>query len=190
MAAIIDMLSTLAGTAKILFAKIGVIPPAADRFALQKLVDSADDGAQLLPIRYVYDPVPSMPTYLRPGAIDNVSYASRPNTAIHQNSIRLNPIAAGLPYRSHLIFVRASRYSLANLDETVGLLKLLTSDRDSLDVKVGRGITVAGLAEKELRQGVEERIMLATVYMFPSADQEKARQIACMMVMYFVFDGL
>ena len=161
---------------------------APESYDFSRLVSSAD-GAQTKPIHYVYDPVPDIPLYLHPRVIDRVSYAERVNFPMNQNALQLNPIAAGLPYRSSFASVCSNKHFGAIIEETTQVLRLLANHGSALDVEVGHGITVARIAEKELRPGIEDRLLLATTHMFPCADEVKARQIACLMILYFVFDG-
>ena len=158
------------------------------RYKLEMLYKPAD-SVKCCPITYVYDPVPNVPLFIRPRITRNVSSASRPNSAIDLNSCELDAESACLPYRSNLYHFRASRYRDAILKETKNLLNLLANDPNSLDVEVGQGITLARLAEKELRPGIEDRMALATTYMFPGADEQKIRDITCLIILYFIFDG-
>lgn len=112
------------------------------------------------------------------------------NVHVSANAISLDPVAAGLPYRSSLDHVRASRYWNANVKETLDLLALLAADNSASDIEVRNGITLSRLARKALAPGREQQIMLATLYMFPAADEERIKHIAALMIIYFVFDGM
>ena len=153
------------------------------------LTANSSEASELCPVHYLYDPVPKVPHYLHPRRHDEISHAARANTILEQNSVRLKVGTAGQPYRSSLRFVRASKYWKTNLKETTHVLQLLAADESALDIEVGNGITLARLARKELRSGIEDRITLATTYMFPGASEHDARIIACFMILYFVFDG-
>ncbi len=106
------------------------------------------------------------------------------------SAIHLDVSAAGLPYRSSLDHVVASRHWKANLKENVRLLVLLAADTAASDIEVKNGITLAKLARATLAPGHEHRIILATHYMFPYADEERIKQIAALMIIYFIFDGI
>ena len=62
-------------------------------------------------------------------------------------------------------------------------------DQSAGDVEVDHDVTLAKIARKELQSDIENRIVLATTYMFSSADESRTRLIAVLMVLYFVFDG-
>ena len=141
-------------------------------------------------IQYVYDPLPALPIqnsypyYVLP------SGASATNEHVSRNSIDLDPFSARLPYRSSINHVRASKYWKANLEETLRLLELLAADNSAADIEVDHGVTLARLAKKAIQPGREHQIVLATEYMFPNADEQRIKQIATLMIIYFVFDGM
>ncbi|KAF2228525.1 hypothetical protein EV356DRAFT_562544 [Viridothelium virens] len=153
------------------------------------LLVAPQDDVFAASVAYAYDPVPNVPQYIRPTLLSFPQHASRVNHIIRSNSIHLRPHAAGLPYRSSLDYVRATKHWRANLDETTKVLELLATDASTVDVEVGQGITLAKLAKKELRPGLENRMVVATSHMFPSGDERRIRIIATLMIMYFVFDG-
>ena len=86
--------------------------------------------------------------------------------------------------------MRASKYWNTNLRETTKLLEILAADESTTDIDVEHGITLTKLAKKALRPGREHQMVLATQYMFPSADEQRIRLIAALMIIYFVFDGI
>lgn len=147
------------------------------------------DLPHIAPVGYAYDPAPNIPHYLRPSPLTFPQLADKPNDCIQNNTIRLLPQEAGLPYRSSFNLVRQSKFWKANLDETIKVLELIAQDNTTADVEVGNGITLARLAKKELRPGIEHRMVVATSHMFSSADERRIRMIATLMIMYFVFDG-
>ena len=153
-------------------------------------VGSAFDLTQACPIQYVYDPVPGTPPYLNPLQKKFPRHAGRDiDSVVQLNSIELDPLVAGLPYRSSLSHVRVNKFWKLNLSQTVKFLELFAADISAADVEVKQGITLAKLAKNELRPGIEHRIMRATPHMFPSASQERIQHISALMLMYFVFDG-
>ncbi len=141
------------------------------------------------PIQYIHDPVPRMPSYLNQLQKKFPKRAPKRNDSIDLNSIELDPFAAELPYRSSLSHVRANKYWKLNLSQTLKLLKLFAEDRCAADVEVKNGITLSKIAEKELRPGIEHRIVPATVHMFPGASQERTQHISALMLIYFICDG-
>ncbi|KAJ5051262.1 isoprenoid synthase domain-containing protein [Bipolaris maydis] len=154
----------------------------------QLLLVAPRDHVYAAAVGYAYDPVPNIPQYIRPKYASFPQHASMPNAHIQNNTIRLRPQAAGLPYRSSFDYVRAAKHWKANLEETIKVLELLATDTSTVDVEVGNGITLAKLAKKELRPGLENRMVIATSHMFPSGDERRIRIIATLMIMYFVFD--
>ena len=145
--------------------------------------------AKLPKIEYLYDPLPALPIQSNHHLSKLPSQATSYNGHFSSNSIPLNPLSAGLPYRSSLDHVRASKFWDSNLSETVRLLQMLAVDDSASDIEVDHGITVAKLAKKALRPGLEHQMVLATHYMFPGADQQRIKQISALMIIYFVFDG-
>ncbi|KAF7513032.1 hypothetical protein GJ744_011298 [Endocarpon pusillum] len=146
------------------------------------------DLANITPIQYAYDPVPDASRYLDPKLSKFPSVAKKSNLSISRNTTLLHPLEAGLPYRSSLDGVRESRHWRSNLIATVKVLNLLAADNNAADIEVDHGLTVGKLAKKELRPGLESRVVLATPYMFPSADERRIEMIAVLMILYFVFD--
>ena len=148
------------------------------------------DIASLPIIEYAYDPLPALPVYSNKKALRLPSGATVKNGCLSRNAAKLNPLSAGLPYRCSIDFAHANRFWQSNLDETVALLTLFAEDVSASDIEVDHGITLANLAKKALRPGLEYQIVLATHYMFPSADEHRIELIAALMIFYFVFDGM
>ncbi|KAF7932531.1 uncharacterized protein EAE98_003830 [Botrytis deweyae] len=154
-----------------------------------KRVAEPKDLPYISPIEYVYDPVPEAlhhltnlpPLSFRHYASANCDYTTR-------NSVRVNPRAAGLPYRSRFELIRGNKHWKANLDETRKMLRLIAVDSSSTSMEMRNGFTLAGLAKKELRPGLKHRVVLATSYMYPNANERRARIIAAIMLMLFIFD--
>lgn len=156
---------------------------------LKRLVEP-EDYPYTSPVEYVHDPVPEAPNHLAnlpPFSFPQYASADRDYTS--RNSVRLNTCAAGLPYRSRLEPIRGNKYWKANLDETRKILELIAADSSSTSMEMKNGLTLAGLAKKELRPGLEHRMVLATTYIYPDADERRARIIAVLMLMLFIFDG-
>ena len=147
------------------------------------------DLSYLPRIKYAYNPLPALPLPIKQPRLRFISGATAINQYSSRNSISLDPFSAGLPYCSSINHVRASKYWRANLDETTKLLEMLAVDNSPSDIEVDHGITLSKLAKKALRPGYEHHLVLATQYMFPSADEQRIRQIAALMIIYFVFDG-
>lgn len=147
------------------------------------------DAVYLPVIEYAYDPLPALPAHLKKRLLRLPSGATAKNSFLSLNSVHLDPLSAGLPYRCSIDHVYASKFWEANLGETMTLLNMLAVDDSASDIEVDHGITVAKLARKALRPGVEHRMVLATHYMFPYADELRIKQISALMLIYFVFDG-
>ena len=147
------------------------------------------DTACLPAIEYAYDPLPALSVDVKQLSRKLPSGATASDSLLSLNSVQLDPLSAGLPYRCSINHVRASRFWGTNLAETVNLFGMLAIDDSASDVEVDHGITVAKLARKALQPGLEHQMVLATHYMFPGADERRIKQIAAMVIMYFVFDG-
>ena len=156
---------------------------------LQKLAVPSD-LSYLPTIKYAYNPLPALPLHIKPPSFPLTSGATAVNQYSSRNSIRLDPFSAGLPYYSSIDHVRASKHWKTNLNETTKLLEILAIDNSATDIEVDHGITLTKLAKKALRPGREHQMVLATQYMFPSADEHRIRLIAALMIIYFVFDGI
>nr|ULA45395.1 (+)-alpha-trans-bergamotene synthase NsBERS [Nectria sp. HLS206] len=152
------------------------------------IVASHEDLKYINPIRYAYDPVSPAAPYLNPILFFFPSQASRPCPQM-ANSVRIYPLRGGLPYRSSLDYVRGCKHFRANIQESTDLLQGIMRDKSAGDIPVGTAkITLSKLAKHELRPGIEDRMMLATNYMFPFADARRVKIIAVLMIMYFIFD--
>ena len=147
------------------------------------------DLSRLPSIEYAYDPLPALPTHLQRGPFPLPSGATTKNPFLLLNSIQLDPLSAGLPYRSSINHVHASIFWESNLSEANELLRLLASDESAADIEVDHGITLSRLAKKALQPGYEHRMALAGHYMFPCANQQRTKLISALMIIYFVFDG-
>ena len=156
---------------------------------LDKLANP-EDIPHISRVVYAHDPVPKAPKYLTPQRteVDGIRDL-RGDDRTRSNGLRLYPLAARLPYRCTLDAVHESRFWRESLDASIKLLELLANDRSTADMAVGNGVTLAGLARKELRPGVGYRFNKATSYMYPFADESRIKLLAAMMVMQFVFDG-
>ena len=161
-------------------------PP--DSILIERLAIHSE-STRLPAIDYAYDPLPALPAPIKHHLRRLPSGATTENIPLSLNSVQLDPLLAGLPYRCSIDHVRASKFWESNLGETVNLLRLLAADDSASDIEVDHGITVAKLAKKALRPGLEHQMVLATHYMFPGADENRIKQIAALMILYFVFDG-
>ena len=187
---IIQWLLTVTGYHKSLAPWLGTIRTVPARKTLLQALAAPKDRSLLPPVRYAYDPIAECPSYLHAPAHGFPINTTRNNKRVTcLNSIQIDPLAAGLPFRSSLNYVRASRYWKANVEETIRILELLAADHSASDVEVDHGLTLAKIARKELQSDIENRIVLATTYMFSGADESRTRLIAVLMVLYFVFDG-
>ncbi|KAM0129343.1 hypothetical protein ACHAP3_007848 [Botrytis cinerea] len=154
-----------------------------------KRVTEPKDLPYISPIEYVHDPVPEATCHLtKLPPLPFPQYASTDCQYTSVNSVRVNPRAAGLPYRSRFELIRASKHWKANVDETKKMLELIIADHSSTSVGMRDGLALAGLAKKELRPGLEHRVVLATSYMYPNANERRARIIAATMMLLFIYD--
>ena len=164
--------------------------PTTPKTHLRKLIASHDNLKEIYPIRYAYDTVPIVASYLRPIPLSFLSGAAHPCSHLSRNSTRIYPLRGGLPYRSSLNYVRTTKHFQANILESVAVLESIVAEKSSADIPVGKaGITLAELAQKELRPGFADRMAAATTYMFPAADEKRLRIIATLIILYFIFDG-
>ncbi|KAL9122027.1 MAG: hypothetical protein Q9187_001419 [Circinaria calcarea] len=161
--------------------------PSPEPVNLEKLVVPQNIG-KIPKVNYAYDPVPNVPSYLHASPMIFPNRHIKSNDAIRLNAVPLYPHEARLPYRSSFGVPHGARAWEANFHTSVKLLGLLAADKSAADVEVDRGITIAKLARKELRPGIENGIMLATAYMFPGANQRRIELIAASMIYYFIFD--
>ena len=140
-------------------------------------------------VEYAHDPVPKIPTYL------SVSGSLFPRSALEANdhhpsgAIRLHPQSAGLPYRCSLDATYENNFWRAGVESSRLLLQLLAADRSATDIVVGNGTTMATLAQKTLRPGMEHRFCKAASYMYPFSNEERMKLLSASMVMMFLFDG-
>ena len=140
-------------------------------------------------VEYAHDPVPNAPNYF------SVSGFPFPRNALEAShchpsvAIRLQPQSAGLPYRCTLDATYENRFWRSGLESSRLLLQLLAADRSATDIVVGNGITMATLAHKTMRPGMEHRFCKAATYMYPFSDEERMRLLSASMVMMFLFDG-
>ena len=142
----------------------------------------------LPPIEYAYDPLASIIPLASHPVRQFFGCATQRHPCSVVNSIQLDPHAAGLPYRSSIKSAYANKHWTSNRTETLGLLKLLASDDSDSDIVVDQDITLANLAKKQLRPGVQHNIALATQYMYPNADPQRIKLISALMLLYFLFD--
>lgn len=158
-------------------------------FDIRKLA-SASELKSLPPLDFAYDPLKYVqPNVTKPLPIQP-SGLNEKNEFLAINAIKLDPIAAGLPFRSSVDHVYVSKHWDSNRAETLKLLELLASDKSASDIAVEHGITLAKLAKKALRPGLEHQMALAAVFMYPGANSRRIRLIAALMILYFVFDGV
>ena len=147
------------------------------------------DLGNISSVEYAHDPIPNPPSFL---VVEGVPFPQEDchRSHLHQdNAIRLRPRESHLPYRSTLDATYESRFWRSGLEASNGLLRLIANDRSTTDIVVGNGVTMARLAQRELRPGFEHRFCKATSYMYPFCDEERTKLLAASMVMMFLFDG-
>ena len=149
---------------------------------------ASKDLACISRVRYAHDPVPKLPRYIRPLSIRFPKTGFGENVEMLQNAIKLFPQVARLPFRG-IDGVYENKHWKASLNASLKMLKLIADDHSASDIEVNNGVTLARLAEKELRPGTEDRFNRATTYMYPFGTKERTELLATMMVMQFLFDG-
>ena len=156
---------------------------------LRRLTTASHNQQENSVVEYAHDPVPNIPTYL------SVSGSLFPGSALEANdhhpsgAIRLHPQSAGLPYRCSLDATYENIFWRAGVESSRLLLQLLAADRSVTDIVVGNGTTMATLAQKTLRPGMEHRFCKAASYMYPFSSEERMKLLSASMVMMFLFDG-
>ena len=155
---------------------------------VRKLAKASELSSQPL-IQYAYNPLPALPRHTQQFRFQAKGRITM-SPLLSGNAVHIDPFSAGLPYRSSLAHIYASKYRGSNLTEAINLLTLLASDESVSDIEVGNGIIMARLARKALEPGRPDRMTLATHYMFPCADQERIRLISALILIYFNFDGM
>lgn len=156
---------------------------------LLRLTAAPLEQQEISVVEYAHDPVPNIPAYL--SVSDSPFPRSDLEASYHHPSvaIRLHPRSAGLPYRCSLDATYENRFWRSGLESSRLLLQLLAADRSVTDIVVGDGITMATLAQKTLKPGMEHRFCKAATYMYPFSDEERMKLLSASMVMMFLFDG-
>lgn len=148
------------------------------------------DLQNVSPVEYAHDPVPNLTSYLVVPDDKLPPRWSVQGNVLRTSAIRLYPRASRLPYRCTLNGTFESRFWRSGLEASTKLLQMLAADQSASDFVVGNGVTMAKLAQKELRPGLEHRFCKASTYMYPFASEERTRLLASSMVMMFLFDGM
>lgn len=144
---------------------------------------------QISDVQYANDPVPDVAPYI---AAESRSFFDKETYITDQykeNSIRLQPFSAGLPYRCTLDAVYESKFWQEGLNASTELLQLLTQDHSTLENVRSEITEIGSLAQWALKPGYEHGFVKATSYMYPFADEERTKLLAASMVMLFLFDG-
>ena len=140
-------------------------------------------------VKFAHDPVPILPSYLDAKDAPFPKAADNSTPQFQRFGLRIHPRKARLPYRSTLDAANESCFWEQGLEASRKLLQLLADDLSATDIMVGRGVTMAKLAQREMRSEFEHRFCKATSYMYPFADEERTQLLAASMVMMFLFDG-
>ena len=156
---------------------------------LSRLAVSLDEKHEISPVEYAHDPVPNTPAYVAVSDFPFPKSAFEANNRHQSFAIRLQPRLSCLPYRCSLDATYENRFWKSGLESSCILLQLLAADRSATDIVVGNDITMAKLAQKESRHGMEHRFCKAATYMYPFSDEERMRLLSSSMVMMFLFDG-
>lgn len=153
---------------------------------LSRLTATPDLG-NISSVEYAHDPIPNAPSFL---AAKDVPFPQRERDHPDKRyAIKLRPRESNLPYRCTLEAAHESRFWKSGLKASHKLLELLADDRSITDIIVGKGETMARLAQRELRKGFEHRFCKASSYMYPFSDEKRTKLLASSMVMMFLFDG-
>ena len=163
--------------------------------AAQQVIDleklsSPQNRSQVSPIKYAHDPIPHVSEYLAIKSITFPQQVFHQVPSFEQNALRLDPVRAGLPYRCRLDATYENIFWKSSLAESISLLELMAADQPANDLEVDDGATMAKLALKELRPGLEYRFNKATSYMFCFCDEGKIKLLAASMVLLFLFGGM
>lgn len=140
-----------------------------------KKVVAPEDPPYICPIGYVYDPIPEAPANIDTTVLAFPRYASKNCDIICRNAIRINPRAAGLPYRSKFDYIGGNRHWEANFEEHAKILELIIADHSTTHMEMRNGFTLSEIAIRENRPGLEHRLVVATSYMFPTANERRVR---------------
>lgn len=159
-----------------------------ERPCLSRLA-AVQDSSDISQIKFAHDPVPNLPSYLDAKDVPFPKVVDKATRRFQRHGLRMQPREAKLPYRSTLDAANESRFWRQALEGSRMLLQLLADDHSTTDIMVGRGVTMAKLAQRELRPEFEHRFCKATSYMYPFADEERTKLLAASMVMMFLFDG-
>ncbi|KAL8648625.1 MAG: hypothetical protein Q9210_004880 [Variospora velana] len=146
------------------------------------------DAALISPVKFAHDPVPKIPLYLDAKETPFPRESFNSSHPLLKNRFKLYPREARLPFRCSLDAANECRFWKQGLESSMELLKLLSDDRSTNDIVVRGGVTMAGLAQRELRPEFEHRFCKATSYMYPFADEERTKLLAASMVMMFLWD--
>ncbi|KAH9484643.1 Terpene cyclase aneC [Psilocybe cubensis] len=108
---------------------------------------------------------------------------------MNENSIKLYPAAAGLPWHCTIPVLRQTKHWKAALSMVTKLLNLFAED-DIANTTLYRGSkSYANMAKKELRV-IDHSWPRFTFYLWPAADERRLELLSATMTLLFIFDDL
>lgn len=166
------------------------VPPLNEKRPQLSRLAAPQDLVNISQVKFAHDPLPKIPPYLNAKDAPFPGVAHEATRSFRKHGLRLRPREAKLPYRCTLDAANESRFWEQGLKASRKLLQLLADDQSATDIMIGREVTMAKLAQRELRPEFEHRFCKATSYMYPFADEERTKLLAASMVMMFLFDGI
>jgi hypothetical protein len=104
------------------------------------------------------------------------------------DAINLYPSAAGLPWFTGFAFVRQNKHWKEVLHLITTFLKSFATDNVAKSIVLSNGTSLATLAEKEIFILTDSWLNFS-IYMWPEADEERAKLVAATLLLTFLFDG-
>ncbi|KAF3482463.1 uncharacterized protein GIQ15_05222 [Arthroderma uncinatum] len=103
------------------------------------------------------------------------------------NGIYIDPVAAGLPWTSGILACRQSKHWRLSLD-TVNLFLQELSGGDCAQIASRPGGSITRIAQEEILSNAANGWARFPIYLYPEADEQRARLLAVVNVFVFVFD--
>ncbi|GME27018.1 Terpenoid synthase [Neofusicoccum parvum] len=152
----------------------------------------ATNQDDLSPVAYAYDWLANVSTGYLSAAPPALPWPSHPpgDTAADANAIDVLPRAAGLPWHTGLPHARQNRHWRAALRSSTAALEAFTLSADMERLRRADGKSLAGVAALHLRVAEADRFTKFPTYLFPEADEERAKLLGEAMVLAVVFDDL
>ncbi|KAG9195858.1 hypothetical protein G6011_00979 [Alternaria panax] len=104
------------------------------------------------------------------------------------NGFDIYPSEAGLPWPTRIAKVRQSRHWRAGMHLSNELLELFATDPTITQAVRKNGVSLAGIASKELLIDEDDRFAKFSIYLFPEANEQRTRLLAAAIVYVIIFD--